>query len=238
MEENKPYIKAIENPCESDINRFWNNVDFPKNRDLCWNWNGFVQNEKKPYGVFSLRGKKYNVKKTYTASRFAYFLHYNIDPLELCVLHKCDNPQCVNPNHLFLGTNDDNIKDKVQKGRQAKNECWNKGKETKFRLWDNKNCKATKEDFLEMKSIYEQNKMSVNELAEKFKISKRAVSKGIRALGGIVPEVHSILQKETVLEIRYKYENTNISYAKLAKAYGININTVNQILRRKTWKHI
>ncbi len=225
-------IKNIPLPNESDFNRFWQNVAFTANPNLCWNWTAAIYSIKKPYGIF------YFNNKGYTASRVAYTFHFKEDPKELCVLHKCDNPKCVNPNHLFLGTNDDNVKDKVSKGRQAKNKCWNKGKETNFRLWNNKNCKASKEDFLEMKTLYEQNKMSTNELVKKFKISKQAISKGIKALGVEVPKRYTVLNAEQVLLIREEYKSTKISYSKLAKKYSININTINQILNRKTWKHI
>lgn len=54
--------------------------------------------------------------------RFAYELAYGSVPDGLCVLHHCDNPPCVNPAHLFLGTLSDNSADKTSKGRQAKGE--------------------------------------------------------------------------------------------------------------------
>ena len=62
------------------------------------------------YGKFSI------CHKTYRAHRIAYFLYYGVDPKEL-VLHHCDNPICVNPQHLFVGTQKDNIHDMDTKGR-------------------------------------------------------------------------------------------------------------------------
>ena len=55
----------------------------------------------------------------HTVSRLVYFSHYKIDPGPLKVLHKCDNPPCCNPNHLFLGAHIDNMKDRDAKGRNA-----------------------------------------------------------------------------------------------------------------------
>ena len=64
-------------------------------------------------------------RKKYRAHRLAYCRHHGIDPDTVkgqVVLHSCDNPGCVNPLHLSLGTHRDNQKDKFRKGRQAKGE--------------------------------------------------------------------------------------------------------------------
>jgi hypothetical protein len=75
----------------------------------CWEWIG----AKKPtgYGNFYLYGKYHN------AHRASYMLHIGDIPDGLLVLHKCDNPKCVSPHHLFLGTPKDNMDDMQKKGR-------------------------------------------------------------------------------------------------------------------------
>ena len=82
--------------------------------DGCWNWNGY--RNKTGYGFTRIGGRG---SKGILAHRLSWVLHHGEIPEGLHVLHKCDNPSCVNPNHLFLGTNLDNIKDRTAKGRSS-----------------------------------------------------------------------------------------------------------------------
>lgn len=79
--------------------------------DGCWIWNAATDG--KGYGAFSYKGKRA------TASRVSYELYKGSFPSQMHVLHTCDNPRCVNPDHLFLGTNKDNVEDRKSKGRRA-----------------------------------------------------------------------------------------------------------------------
>lgn len=90
-------------------NRFWLNVDVG-NKNECWNWEGSTT--KGGYGNFE------NSK----AHRFSYRLHYGEFNPKLDVLHECDNPSCVNPAHLFLGSHLQNMQDMVNKGRSKRGE--------------------------------------------------------------------------------------------------------------------
>lgn len=80
----------------------------------CWIWQ--KGKDKQGYGQFSIRNKNYR------AHRVSFMEYIGPIPKGMQVLHTCDNPSCVNPAHLFLGTNDDNMADMVQKDRQIKGE--------------------------------------------------------------------------------------------------------------------
>jgi hypothetical protein len=80
----------------------------------CWIWTSFELRD--GYGGFGVRGRPV------LAHRFSWKLHKGEIPNGQCVLHHCDVPLCVNPDHLFLGTQQDNIRDKVAKHRQATGE--------------------------------------------------------------------------------------------------------------------
>jgi len=80
----------------------------------CWNWTGRLVG-----GYGSLNTTALG-KSEQLAHRISWIIHNGAIPDGLCVLHSCDNPQCVNPSHLFLGTSLDNNKDRDTKHRGAK----------------------------------------------------------------------------------------------------------------------
>jgi hypothetical protein len=96
--------------------RFWQRVFRGSDSD-CWPWLGCQHNF--GYGVLGLGGKsKPGRKNQDVAHRISWMIHYGSIPVGLFVLHKCDNPLCVNPAHLFLGTQTDNMQDMTKKGRR------------------------------------------------------------------------------------------------------------------------
>lgn len=101
--------------------RFWLSVNkqgpiHPTLGDRCWVW---TANGESKYGAISVDGTIQYVH------RYSYQLHVGAIENGMEVCHTCDNTRCVNPAHLFLGTNLDNVNDKVSKGRQVKGEDCN-----------------------------------------------------------------------------------------------------------------
>jgi hypothetical protein len=84
----------------------------------CWIWlRGTKGSRTCYYGIAALKGSG---KRQVATHRISWMLHRGPIPDGMCVLHKCDVPLCCNPDHLFLGTQQDNIADMKAKGRTAK----------------------------------------------------------------------------------------------------------------------
>lgn len=105
---NIPAVKTITE------RRFWAKVRKTKK---CWLWTASVRN--KGYGAFVYPGRDGRTIQG-RAHRYSWEIHRGEIPAGLCVLHLCDTPACVNPEHLFLGTKAENNRDMVRKGRHVR----------------------------------------------------------------------------------------------------------------------
>lgn len=83
----------------------------------CWEWQGYLN--KGGYGTQIVGSRMNGSRKQVLAHRLFYELTHGTIKDGLCVLHSCDNPRCVNPEHLFTGTRADNHKDMVKKNRRV-----------------------------------------------------------------------------------------------------------------------
>ena len=137
---------------ESSENRFWKFVSKTEN---CWDWTGSKANY--GYGQLSINGKPVR------ANRYSWILHNGEIPTGLMICHKCDNPSCVNPEHLFLGDQTANMQDMISKKRQKISKGCEKS-----------SCKLNETQVKNIRHLYK-NPFSARELAEKFQISKQNI---------------------------------------------------------------
>lgn len=102
--------KNIQILTTESVHRFWSGINLTANPDLCWEW----KKGHSRYGQFWFNNTPY------LSHRIAYYLHYKKDPDKFLVCHSCDNSLCCNPNHLWLGDDNDNMQDMIKKGRDSK----------------------------------------------------------------------------------------------------------------------
>ncbi len=142
----------------SNLINFFSHVDFTS---TCWNWTGAKQGRRKcKYGQIGS-----DVYGTSYAHRYSYWAFNGGFNKNLCVLHRCDNAACVNPEHLFLGTQQDNVTD-----------CKNKGRIYNREGEKNPKVKLTWHKVNKIIELYLSNKYSYSQLNKKFKVGKSTIT--------------------------------------------------------------
>lgn len=142
-----------------EVDRFMEKVN---KTEYCWLWTASLNYL--GYGQFSVKSK---MKK---AHRYSYELFIGKIPAGIKVLHKCDVRNCVKPDHLFIGTQADNVLDMCKKGRNVA---------IPMRGEDNGMAKLTQEKVKEMREIRKNIGLSYTKIAKLFNVSQMAAYRAI-----------------------------------------------------------
>lgn len=211
------------------IKRFWEFVDV-RGHDECWEWRG--GKNKAGYGKVTIDGKKVG------AHRLSFMIAHGEHsiPKTHHVCHSCDNPGCVNPMHLWLGTDYDNVQDMVEKRR-----CRYGG--------DNHNAKLSPEKVKDIRNLFLTGEYTKKCLSRLYEVSQDTISDCISGktwmhVEGAVPDsVHSRrrytaskLTAEDVITLRSMVKNgVYFSRREMAAIYGVCPLTISNAITGKTF---
>ena len=233
------------------VARFWSKVDRPS-PDGCWQWKG--AKTKNGYGVF-------HHPKNQGAHRYSAELAFGKVPDGRHVCHRCDNPGCVNPSHLFYGTRSENMRDARRKGRMRipdvhSNPEWlAKMLSAALKGEDVASSKLTEANVIDIRRLRVAG-ASINEIAKKYAMDKSTISdivsglrwKHVFSLPGCptLDQLQSIksntkpgakITPEIAKDIKRRLAKGEIGRS-IAKLYGIHFGTVSDIRTGKIWRDI
>jgi len=138
------------------------------NKSSCWEWTGSKRNG---YGRMIIGSRTDGTRKSDSAHRVSYILAHGRIPDGMEVCHKCDNPCCVNPDHLFAGTHQDNMDDRERKGR---NIVWVGEEQPRAKL--------TKKTVKDARWERAYKGTSIQKLADKYGVSKKTMLDALRGV--------------------------------------------------------
>lgn len=207
--------------------RLWAKVDKSGGPDACWLWTG--HRNQKGYGKIGAD------RKTIGAHRGAWMVTNGPIPDGLFVLHRCDNPPCCNPAHLFVGTNADNMTDMAQKGRRkgrAMGDSNGLRKHPESRAFGDRNAWAKHPERMAARrsgSRTHPERLARGD-ANGSRLYPERLKRGEDATG-------SKLTEESVRQIRSEHAS-GATQKEIAARHGVSQTLVSAVVRRVIWKHV
>lgn len=206
------------------------------NADGCFNWQGSV-NKRTGYGSIYILGK------TKMAHRVSFDVFRKSIPRGMFVCHRCDNTSCINPAHLFLGTQQDNMRDAAKKNRSVHGER-------------QRHAKLNQENVNDILKRYSSGEV-VSALAKQFGVHSQTIRRVLlgqswsrivsrheplvvnpeRSRSRGICHKWSKLNDDVVVEIRTAVA-AGQSKADVAARFGVAATTVHDVVNRRTWKHV
>lgn len=222
---------------EERIARFWSLLDKESDPNGCWLWT--KAKRRRGYGQFKVKGK------SLLAHRIAWELTYGPIPDGLRTCHHCDQPSCANPEHLWLGTDAENIADRDAKGRA-----------NPLSGEQNAQAKLSSSEVKEIRSLYKPGSVKQKDLGEIYKVSNSQISLIVRgksrtkacneAADRLLPVIPKVMFKgelngrakltlREVREIRALYSQGEWSYQDLGEMFGVKKCQIGRIIRNEMW---
>lgn len=227
-------------------NKILNNID--KKENGCWEWQG--AKSKAGYGQIT-----YKSNIIYTHRFMQKFYNGGFTEEKDFCCHTCDNPSCVNPDHLFAGSHQDNMTDAAEKGRMKGPDI--KGEKHHLN-------KLSKEEVIEIRKDYATEKFQLKELADKYGVGRPQIGHIVSGrkwshVGGPILDKkerkrirkknysdenvanqgsgngQAKLTEEDVVEIRRKYHDKDVYQKTLAKQYDVSRSNIGSIVRGDKW---
>jgi len=227
---------------EKTIRNFLLKFD-PIGKDNCWEWK--AHRDIGNYGKFSFSVD--HVRYKVAAHRFSVAYFKGPLPSDKIVMHKCDNPPCVNPNHLKIGTHVDNEQDKIRKGRKPRPKLIKHPIENAKKVFDLVLQDKMYSDICEELSlpgsivtyIYQGIRHENNNYNDVFKTyseeEQEIIKYKVMSRGERIPT--SKLKEKDVKEIRIKYIFGE-KIVNITKEYPVGVRQISNIVHKKHWGHV
>jgi hypothetical protein len=207
----------------------------------CWEWTG--EKSKGNYGQYQTAkfrepgAQKYTRKRIY-AHRLSWELHYGPIPDKLEVCHRCDNPPCVNPRHLFLGTHAENQRDMAEKARSQRGERQHRARLTEFAV---REIMASTESNIVLGRRFGVNDATISNVRCGATWAHLGLTRSDdpKVNQGLAGSKHpsAVLTESAIPDIRARLE-AGEGCKSIGDSYGVSGAVIRHVQRGRTWTHV